>query len=180
MKKIIISVLASVFIFLYIIRGVYFSVFGSIIIYVLILYLAIVHFLYKYSNGLICEKLLLIKQTDKAFFQLIKFSVLLIIIASILFPLNDYKDNGNKYIWGCFIEYSISGMGLICLSLAIIQTIIFLIGIVNPANIKFENRKKLIYCFVAINLYSNIIITLFSWSCKIMSTNLHGASSSCF
>jgi Mg2+/Co2+ transporter CorB len=104
----------------------------------------------------------------------------MIFICSLLFPLNDSKELGNQYIWGCYIEYAFAGIGFIWVIGLILSFILLVIGLINPILVKFERRDKLFYSLFIINNIALILISIIVILVNLLSYNLHGASSSCF
>jgi hypothetical protein len=103
----------------------------------------------------------------------------MVFIASLLFPLNDSKELGNQFIWGCYIDYALYGIIIIWGLGLIINMILLIIGLINPNRIRFESRKKIFKSLLTINVLTFLLIFIFYISIKLLSSKLHGASWSC-
>ena len=180
-KKIISITISIIFILLYIIKGVYLSVFGVSFIFLLSYINTFFTISFYFSEGFIGKSFYFWKKDDvqQNFTTLLYSLMVMIFICSLLFPLNDSKELGNQYIWGCYIEYAFAGIGFIWVIGLILSFILLVIGLINPSLVKFQRRDKLFYSLLVINIIAFILIFIMISSIKLLSHNLHGATSSC-
>jgi hypothetical protein len=182
MKKIIIaSTISIIFILLYNVKGPYLGVLGVPFLFMLSYISIFLTMNFYFSKDFFGSWFYFWKKdNDKQNFITLFYSlVIMILISSLLFQLNDSKELGNQYIWGCYIEYAFAGIGFIWIIGLILSFILLVIGLINPILVKFERRDKLFYSLFIINNIALILISIIVISVKLLSYNLHGVTSSC-
>jgi hypothetical protein len=181
MKKIVLSTISLILIILYNIKGVYFGVLGVSFIFLLCYLITFFTITFYFSKDFFGSCFYFWKnENEKQNIVTLCYSLLIMIfIGSLLFPLNDSKELGNQIIWGCYIEASVALIGVIWVMGLILSFILLIIGLINPIKIRFKSRQKLFYSLFIINSISLLIIYIMYKSINLLSSNLHGASSSC-
>jgi hypothetical protein len=166
---------------LYSIKGVYLALFGVPFIYMLCYINIFLTINFIFSRDFFVNRFYFWNTNNdrKNIITLFFSTLLLVSIGSILFPLNDSKELGNQFIWGCYIDYALGGVVFIWGIGLIFSVILILIGLINPKKIWFESRKKIFISLFIINLLTFLLIYILSTSIKLLSSNLHGASWSC-
>ena len=120
MKKIIIaSTISIIFILLYNVKGPYLGVLGVPFLFMLSYISIFLTMNFYFSKDFFGSWFYFWKKdNDKQNFITLFYSlVIMILISSLLFQLNDSKELGNQYIWGCYIEYAFAGQGTVGLEI---------------------------------------------------------------
>lgn len=181
MKRKVLIVLALLFFVLYQTKGVYFSVLGLPIVFSICYLIIFVTITFYFSKDFFWKRFYFWKKENEKenFTFLIISNSLLVFFGSLLFPLNDSKELGNQIIWGCYIDYAMGGVVFVWGLGLIFSTVLLIIGLINPFQIRFDSRKKLFISLFIINVLTFLLILVFYVAVKLISSNLHGANWSC-
>ena len=181
MRKALILTVTIIFIFLYNTNDVSLALLGVPFLYMLCYINTFLTINFYFSKDFLGNRFYfwkkdVVKQNISTF--LIS-TLIMVFIASLLFPLNDSKELGNQFIWGCYSDYVLYGIIIIWGLGLIINMILLIIGLINPNRIRFESRKKIFKSLLTINVLTFLLIFIFYISIKLLSSKLHGASWSC-
>jgi hypothetical protein len=145
------------------------------LVHLLSMYLLLQHF----TIGLIPQKIVIKNNYAKKLPPIAFLFLVVLLTPPVLFRISAASLSNAQVLWGCYIEYFGLGVIMLASGLLLCYTLLLLIGLFNPKNLKFRDKKDLLLAFLIIAAHTILISFIGIKIILLFSGELHGKEASC-